>query len=52
MTLKEIFGIDRKLPLDSFEEYIDYVSKHDTFEKEFKYEPITIVEREVEKNEN
>lgn len=52
VTLKEIFGIDRKLPLDSFEEYIDYVSKHDTFEKEFKYEPITIVEREVEKNEN
>lgn len=46
VTLKELFGINRKLPLDTFEEYIDYVSTHNTFEKEFAYEPITIVERE------
>lgn len=51
VTLKELFGIDRKLPLDSFEEYIEYVSKHNTFEKEFEYEPIMIVERETT-NEN
>lgn len=46
VTLKEMFGIDRKLPLDTFEEYLEYISKHDTFDKDFQYEPITIVERE------
>lgn len=49
VTLKELFGIDRKLPLDTFEDYIAYVSTHNTFEKEFKYEKIEIVEREETK---
>lgn len=46
VTLKELFGIKRNLPLDTFEDYIAYITEHDTFDKDFKYEPITIVERE------
>lgn len=44
--LREKFNMKRKLPLETFEDYIEYVSKHQTYEKEFKYEPILITERE------
>lgn len=46
-SLYDNFGIDRKLPLDSFEEYIQYVSDHNQFKKDLEYEKIEIVEREV-----
>lgn len=45
-VLKETFGIDRKLPLDTFEDYISYVTEKQNFRKEFQYEPILITERE------
>jgi len=45
--LKDEFGIDRKLSLDTFEDYIDCISKKsNAFEKEFAYEKIEIVEKE------
>ena len=46
--LKEKFGIDRKLPLDTFDDYIEYISKQKIFDKDLAYEPICIVEREKE----
>ena len=46
VTLKEDFGIDREIPLDTFEEYIEYVTKKEAFKKEFAYEKIEIIERE------
>lgn len=48
--LKEKFGIDRKIPLDTFDDYLEYVGKN-TFNKELAYEPILIVEREEEEVE-
>ena len=47
-ALKEDFGIDRGLPLDTFEEYIEYLTKKNEFAKEFEYETIEIVEKEEE----
>ena len=44
--LKEEYGIDRKLPTDTFEEYIEAVSKKRTFDKDLKYIPIEIIEKE------
>lgn len=45
--LKEDFGIDRKLPLGSLEEYVEYMDKDNhNFNEELKYEPIIIVEKE------
>ena len=45
--LKSEFGIDRKLPLDTFEEYIEYVTKKKEFDRDLRYEPIEIVEKEI-----
>lgn len=45
--LKEVFEIDRKIPLDTFDDYIQYVDKKKSFRKELTYEPIEIVEKEV-----
>lgn len=45
--VKEELGIDRKLPLDSFDDYIAYVSDKKAFRKELAYEPIEIIEKEV-----
>ena len=47
-SLKDDHGIDRKLPLDTFEEYIEFLTNKSYFTKEFKYEKIEIVEREKE----
>lgn len=46
--LKEEFHIDRKLPLDTFEEYIEYITKKNQFSDQLKYLPIKIVEKEEE----
>ena len=46
-TLKEEFNIDRKIPLDTFEEYIEYISKKNLFKNDLLPEPIVIVEKET-----
>ena len=46
VSLKENFGIDRKLPLITFEDYVESVSRKRIFDEDLKYEPIIIVERE------
>ena len=47
-ALKDEFGIDRGYPLDTFEDYIAYLTKKRPFIKELKYEKIEIVEKERE----
>jgi hypothetical protein len=44
--LKEKFNVDRHLPLETFEDYITYISKKNQFGKDLVPEPIVIVERE------
>lgn len=50
--LKEEFHIDRKLPLDTFEEYIEYISSKKQFDRYLRYEPIRIVEKEDAEKDN
>lgn len=45
-ALHDDFNINRKLKLDTFDEYIESISKKIPFEKELTYEPIVIVEKE------
>lgn len=45
-TLKDDYGIDRKLPLNTFDDYIEYITKKNEFAEDLKYAPIVIVERE------
>ena len=44
--LKENEGIDRKIPLDTFEEYIEYITNKNEFKEDLAYEIIQIVEKE------
>lgn len=44
-ALRDEFHVDRGYPLDTFEEYIDFISKKRQFSDEFKYEIIEIVEK-------
>lgn len=46
--LRDDFGFNRGYPLDTFEEYIEYITKKRPFVKELKYEKIEIVEKEKE----
>lgn len=47
-SLLEEEGIDRKLKLDTFEDYIDDITKKNKFAKDLKCYPIEIVEKEPE----
>lgn len=49
--LKEEFHIDRKIPLDTFDEYISYITKKKQFDRFLRYEPILIVEKEPDPEE-
>ena len=40
-------GINRKIPLDTFDDYIAYITKKNEFKKDLVYEVIEIVEKEV-----
>lgn len=51
-ALKEEFGIDRGYPLDTFEDYIEYLTKKRPFVKDLQYEKIEIVEKEPNENNN
>lgn len=46
-TLRDLFCIDRKIPLDTFDDYIEYQTKKNAFARDLKYEPIEIIERDV-----
>lgn len=45
-SIHEKFDVNRKLPLDTFEEYIAYIEKKNEFKDLLKYEPIQIIEKE------
>ena len=45
-SLYEDCGLDRKLNLETFEDYIEQYSKKNEFKKELAYEIIEIVEKE------
>ena len=44
--VRELFGIKRKYPLDSCEEFLEYLTTHNEFKEDLKYEKIEIIERE------
>lgn len=46
-SLYEDCGIDRKLNLDTFEDYIECITKKNEFKKELTYEVIEIVEKDT-----
>ena len=46
-ALRDDEGIDRKIPLDTFDDYIAYITKKNEFKKDLVYEVIEIVEKEV-----
>lgn len=43
--LKDSFGINRGYPLDTFEEYIEFITKKNEFSNEFQYAIIEIIEK-------
>lgn len=47
-SLFEEDGIDRNLKLDTFEDYIEDITKKNKFAKDLKYYPIEIIEKEPE----